>query len=41
MKLGVNKWLVRVIQAMYEGAVSRVRANHKYSDEFSVQIGIH
>ncbi|MCP3657197.1 MAG: hypothetical protein GY766_20280 [Herbaspirillum sp.] len=40
-KLGVEEWLVRAVQAMYRGATSKVRVNNEYSEEFSVQVGVH
>lgn len=39
--LGVEEWAVRVIQAMYENARSRVRVNGHYSEEFGVEVGVH
>ena len=40
-KLGVEEWLVRAVQAMYRGAVSKVRVGNELSEEFSVQVGVH
>jgi len=39
--LGVDKWAIRVIQAMYSNAKSRVRVNELLSDEFTVDVGVH
>ena len=39
--LGVEEWAVRVIQAMYANARSRVRVNGEYSEEFGVGVGVH
>jgi hypothetical protein len=39
--LGVEEWTVRVIQAMYANARSRVRVNGQYSEEFGVGVGVH
>ena len=39
--LGVEEWAVRVIQGMYSNARSRVRVNGQYSEEFSVEVGVH
>eukprot|EP00106_Octopus_bimaculoides_P022127 XP_014789569.1 PREDICTED: uncharacterized protein LOC106883166 [Octopus bimaculoides] len=39
-KLGVDKWLVKVVQAMYRSSVRKVRINHEYCDEFSVHVGV-
>ena len=40
-KLGVDEWLVKIVQPMYTDARSRVRVNDPLSEEFSVKIGIH
>ena len=40
-KLGVEEWLVRLIQSMYANVRSRVRVGDGYSDEFSVLVGVH
>ena len=40
-KLGVEEWLVRLIQSMYENARSRVRVGCNLSEEFSVKVGVH
>ncbi|KAI8485234.1 Kinesin-like protein kif22 [Branchiostoma belcheri] len=40
-KLGVQEWLVRVVQSMYCHARSRVRINGSYSSEFDVRVGVH
>ena len=39
--LGVEEWAVRVVQAMYSNARSRVRVNGQYSEEFDVSVGVH
>ncbi|KAI8496011.1 hypothetical protein Bbelb_264270 [Branchiostoma belcheri] len=39
--LGVEEWAVKVIQAMYTNARSRVRVNGQYSEEFGVGVGVH
>ena len=39
--LGLEEWIVRVVQVMYEGARSRVRINNTYSDPFDVKVGVH
>ena len=38
---GVEEWAVRIIQAMYSNARSRVRVNGQYSEEFGVGVGVH
>ncbi len=40
-KLGVEEWLVLLIQSMYDNARSRVRVGRNLSDEFSVRVGVH
>ena len=40
-KLGIEEWLVRVVQAMYENVSSRVRVGEGYSDAFGVKVGVH
>ncbi|XP_057314191.1 uncharacterized protein LOC130655450 [Hydractinia symbiolongicarpus] len=40
-KLGVDEWLVTMVQSMYSNARSRVRINDSLSDEFSVNVGVH
>jgi hypothetical protein len=39
-KLGIEEWLVRLVQGMYSGAKCRVRVGSTYSDEFSVRVGV-
>ena len=40
-KLGVEEWLIQIIQAMYENARSKVRLKTSYSPEFDVNVGVH
>ena len=40
-KLGIEEWIVRFVQAMYNITRSRVRVNNTYSDEFGVKVGVH
>ena len=40
-KLGVEEWLVKVVQAMYEFPRSSVRVNGNFSKEFPVKVGVH
>ena len=35
-KLGVEEWLVKIVQSMYGNARSRIRANETFSDDFMV-----
>ena len=40
-KLGVEEWLVGLVQGMYANARSRVRVGEGYSEEFEVKVGVH
>ena len=40
-KLGASEWLVKIVQAMYRNAQSRVRINSVFSDSFRVKVGVH
>ena len=40
-KLGIEEWIVRFVQAMYNNTRSRVRVNNTYNDEFGVKVGVH
>ena len=40
-KLGVEEWLVKVVQLMYQNACSKVRVGGTYSEPFSVKVGVH
>ena len=39
-KLGINEWLVRLVQSMYKDVRSRVRVGRGYSEEFGVKVGV-
>ena len=39
--LGVDEWVVCVIQGIYSVALSRVGGNDQYSEEFSMGVGVH
>ena len=39
--VGIDKWVVRLVQAMYPNARSRVRVGCSYSEEFVVGVGVH
>ena len=40
-KLGVEEWIVRLVQGMYANARSGVRVGEGYSVEFEVKVGVH
>ena len=40
-KLGIDKWLVRLVQSMYKDVRSRVRVGDGYSQEFGVGVCVH
>ena len=40
-KLGIDKWLVHLVQSMYKDVKSRVRVGDGYSEEFGVGVGVH
>ena len=40
-KLGVEEWIVRLVQGMYANARSSVRVGEGYSEEFEVKVGVH
>ena len=40
-KLGVEEWIVRLVQGMYANAWSHVRVGEGYSEEFEVKVGVH
>ena len=40
-KLGIDEWLVRLVQCMYKDVRSRVRVGDEYSEEFGVGVGVH
>ena len=40
-KLGIDKWLVHMVQSMYKDVRSRVRVDDGYSEEFVVRFGVH
>ena len=39
--LGIEEWVVRLVQGMYNNARSRVRVGDSYSEEFEVGVGVH
>ena len=40
-KLGVDEWLVNIVQSMYRNAESHARVNGTYNNDFLVQVGLH
>ena len=40
-KLGVEEWIVRLVQGMYANARSHVRVGEGYSEESEVKVGVH
>ena len=40
-KLGVEEWIVRLVQGMYANARSQVRVGKGFSKEFEVKVGVH
>ena len=40
-KLGVDEWIVRLVQGMYSNARSCVLVGEGYSEEFEVKVGVH
>ena len=40
-KLGVEEWIVRLVQGMYTNARSRVCVGEGYSEEFEVKVAVH
>ena len=40
-KLGVEEWIVQLVQGMYANARSHVSVGERYSEEFEVKVGGH
>ena len=40
-KLGVEEWIVRLVQGMHANARTRVCVGEGYSEQFEVKIGVH
>ena len=40
-KVGVEEWLVKVLQPMYKHTKSKVRVGDSYSETFDVRVGVH
>ena len=41
LHVGVEEWIVRLVQGMYANARSRVRVGEGFSKEFEVKVGVH
>lgn len=39
--VGIEEWVVRLVQGMYRNARSRVMVGGSYSEEFDVTVGVH
>ena len=39
-KLGVEEWIVRLVQRMYANAGSRICVDERFSQEFEVKVGV-
>ena len=37
----IPEWIITLVKAMYDNARSRVRVDCEYSDDFSVNVGVH
>ena len=40
-KLGLEEWIVSLVQSMYKNTKSKVRVNSLFTDEFDVKVGVH
>ena len=40
-KAGVDEWIVKVVQCMYDGFTSRIRVNDSFSNSIEVKVGVH
>ena len=40
-KLGIDEWLVRLVQSIYKDVRSRIRVGDRYSKEFGVGVVVH
>ena len=41
IKLGVEEWIVKLVQGTYENVPSHIRVGEGLSDEFEVRVGVH
>ena len=40
-KAGVDEWIVKVVQCMYDGCTSHIRVNDSFSNSIEVKVGVH
>ena len=40
-KLGIDEWIIKIVQAMYANPRSSFRVNNSYSESFDVKVGVH
>ena len=40
-KMGIEEWLVKVVQSMYQDVRSRVCVNSEFREDFEVKVGVH
>ena len=40
-KLGLDEWIITLVQTMYKSTKSKVRVNNLFTDEFEVKVGVH
>ena len=40
-KIGLEEWIVRLVQALYDGTKCCVRVDGKLGQPFDVQVGLH
>ena len=40
-KLGIDEWIIQLVQAMYCEVKSNVRVDNCFSDSFNVNVGVH
>ena len=40
-KLGIDEWIIQLVQAMYCEVKSKVRVDNCFSDSFNVNVGVH
>ena len=40
-KLGLDEWIITLVQTMYKNTTSKVRVNSLFTDEFEVKVGVH
>ena len=39
-KKGLSEGMVRAVMSLYDGAMTRVRAEYAYSEEFEAKVGV-